>query len=201
MSENPTPHSGIEQPTTDQTLPLSPEQIVREHIGSMLALARRIMGSDPDAAEDVVQDAFINAFQALNTLQNTENIKPWLHRITVNAALMKLRLNKRLSEQPIDEYLPEFDRNDCRLEERWSYLARLEDVQANQNQLDMLNTAFFSLPQSYRIALQLRDIEGYSTKEMAEALDISESNAKTRVHRARSSMKKLIEPLLRGEIN
>ena len=176
------------------------EQIVRENIGWMLSLAKRTLGSNRDSAEDVVQEAFISAFRSLESLKERDSIKPWLRRITINAALMRLRKNKRLAEQSIDEFLPEFDQLDCRLEDRWSYLASVEDVQENQICIDMLNKALSSVPESYRIVLQLRDIEGYDTREVAKLLDISESNAKVRVHRARSALKKLIEPLLRGEI-
>ena len=180
---------------------LDTEQIVREHAGWMLSLAKRTLGGYQDVAEDVVQDAFISAFQSLDSLKKHSSIKPWLRRITINAALMKLRQNKRLAEQSLDEFLPEFDQLDCRLENRWSYLASVEDVQENQIRLDMLDKAFSSVPESYRIVLQLRDIEGYDTGEVAKLLDISVSNAKVRVHRARSALKKKIEPLLRGEID
>jgi RNA polymerase sigma-70 factor (ECF subfamily) len=199
--------SGISPDTTDDfsSTPLDQsqdsEQIVREHIGWMLSLAKRTLGGDQDAAEDAVQDAFVSAFRAMDLLKEPGSIKPWLHRITINAALTKLRQKKRQAEQPINEFLPEFDQNDCRLEDRWSYLARLEDVQYNQERLDMLSCAFSSIPESYRIVLQLRDIEGYDTLEVADLLEISESNVKVRLHRARSALKKLIEPMLRGEIN
>ena len=56
------------------------------------------------------------------------------------------------------------------------------------------------LPEAYRMILQLRDIEGWSTREVAEALALSEANTKVRLHRARSALKKLLEPLLRGEV-
>ncbi len=175
------------------------EQLVREHIGWMLALAKRTLGGDQDAAEDAVQDAFISAFSAIDSLEKPENIKPWLHRITINAALMKLRQSKRMAEQPIDEFLPEFDQKNLLIEGRWSFLARIEDVQGNHDQLDMLSKSFLSIPESYRIVLQLRDIEGYDTSEVANLLDISESNVKVRLHRARSALKKVLEPLLRGD--
>ena len=109
--------------------------------------------------------------------------------------------NTRARTYRLDALLPEFDQYDYRLEDRWSFLARVEDVQENQGRLDMLSKAFSSIPESYRIVLQLRDIEGYDTTEVAELLDISESNVKVRLHRARSALKKIIEPLLRGEIN
>lgn len=178
---------------------LEAEHLVRDHIGWMMALARRMVG-DHATAEDAVQDAFLSAFRAFDTLGDPTKTKAWLHRITVNASLMILRKRKRLAEQPIDHLLPEFDSNDCRIEGRWSYLARLEDVVENQHLQSVVHKSLFALPDSYRIVLQLRDIEGYETSEVADLLDISSANVKIRLHRARSALKKLLEPLLRGEI-
>jgi RNA polymerase sigma-70 factor (ECF subfamily) len=63
-----------------------------------------------------------------------------------------------------------------------------------------VNACIDSLPDSYRIVLQLRDIEGYDTREVAEQLEISEANVKVRLHRARAALKKRLEPILRGEM-
>ena len=139
------------------------EELVREHIGWMLALAKRILVDNQDAADDVVQEAFINAFNSIDSLKDRSRIKQWLRRITVNVALTKIRQNDRLAEQSIEQYSPEFDKRGCRLEERWGELAKIEDVADNQIRLDMLEKAFSSIPEPYRIVLQLRDIEGYST--------------------------------------
>lgn len=177
------------------------ELLVRENIGWMLSLARRTLGSHPDLAEDAVQNAFMSAFRSLDKLEDPSKITAWLHRITVNAALMELRKQRRQAEQPIDDLLPEFDQNECRLEERWSYLARTEDVMENHQMWALIGNSLEQLPESYRIVLHLRDIEGYSTNEVASLLEVTPSNVKIRLHRARSAMKKLIEPLLRGETN
>lgn len=174
------------------------DRLVREHIEWMLALATRILGGNQDAADDVVQEAFINAFKSLDSLKDRNSIKQWLRRITVNVALNKIRQNDRLSEQSIEHLLPEFDERGCRTEAPWEGLANIEDVADNQIRLDMLDKAFSSIPEPYRIVLQLRDIEGYSTTEVAELLKISESNVKVRLHRARSALKTIIEPLLKG---
>jgi RNA polymerase sigma-70 factor (ECF subfamily) len=175
------------------------EQLVRDNIGWMLALAQRML-IDHALAEDAVQDAFIDAFRALDTFEGRSSLKTWLHRITVNASLMKLRKLKRLAEQPIDEYLPEFDQYECRIEAPWTHLARVEDVLENEHIRSLVHTKISALPDRYRIVLQLRDIEGYGTGEVAKLLDISESNVKVRLHRARAAFKKLLEPILRGEV-
>lgn len=175
------------------------EQLVREHIGWMLALAQRMLG-DRALAEDAVQDAFLEVFRALDRFEGRASLKTWLHRITVNAALMKLRKQKRLAEQQIDEYLPEFDRYECRIEIPWTYLAPVEDVLESEHLRTLVSTSISALPDQYRTVLQLRDIEGYDTGEVAKLLDISESNVKVRLHRARAALKKRLEPLFRGEV-
>ena len=175
------------------------EQMVRDHIGWMLVLARQLVG-ERSLAEDAVQNAFVAAFRALPAFEGRSSIKTWLHRITVNACLMILRKHKRLAEQPIDEYLPEFDRYNCRIEAPWGYLATAEEILDNQRLCLLVAEKVAMLPDTYRIVFQLRDIEQYDTSEVAELLDISASNVKVRLHRARAALKKLLEPLLRGEV-
>ena len=70
-------------------------------------MARRIVGSEEDA-RDVVQDAFLNAFRSLDRFEGNAKLSTWLHRIVVNAALMKLRTRKRKPEQSIETLLPGF---------------------------------------------------------------------------------------------
>ncbi len=176
------------------------EQLVRDNIAWMLALAERML-RDRSLAEDAVQEAFISALRGLSRFEGRSSIKTWLHRITVNASLTKLRQLKRLGEQSIDEHLPEFDRQDCRIEAPWPYLATVQEVLENAELRARVNAGIDELPDSYRIVLQLRDIEGYATSEVAALLEISEANVKVRLHRARAALKKLLEPILRGELS
>ena len=183
----------------DNPLP-DPESLVRENIAWMLSLARRILGNHRELADDTVQNAFIHAFRALDNLSEPAKLKPWLRRITINSALTELRTQNRQAEQPIDELLSKFHQNDCRIEDRWSFLARADDVMENHHLRSLIENALEQLPESYRLVLQLRDAEGYDTNETAELLQTTPSNVKIRLHRARSAMKKLIEPVLRGDV-
>jgi RNA polymerase sigma-70 factor (ECF subfamily) len=185
------------QPTPEDAV--AAEQLVRDNIAWMLALAERML-RDRGLAEDAVQEAFINALRGLDRFEGRSSIKTWLHRITVNASLTKLRQLKRLGEQSIDEHLPEFDRQDCRIEAPWPYLATVQEILENAELRARVTAGIDELPDSYRIVLQLRDIEGYTTSEVAALLEISEANVKVRLHRARSALKKLLEPILRGEL-
>ena len=113
--------------------------------------------------------------------------------------MSKLRKQKRLAEQSIDELLPEFDEYDCRIERRWTHFASAQEMTENAETRAHVAESILALPDSYRIVLQLRDIEGYDTSETAELLEITEANVKVRLHRARAALKKILEPFLRGE--
>jgi RNA polymerase sigma-70 factor (ECF subfamily) len=177
---------------------LEAERLVRDNIGWMLALAERIV-RDRGLAEDAVQEAFVSAFRGLDGFEGRSSLKTWLHRITVNASLTKLRQLNRLAEQPIDDHLPEFDQYGCRIEALWTHLVPLEDVLESEQLRARVTQCMDALPDVYRVVLQLRDIEGYDTKEVAALLGIERNNVKVRLYRARAALKKLLEPVLRGE--
>lgn len=176
------------------------DQIVRDNISWMLTLASKIM-NDESMAQDMVQEAFLNAFKSLDRFEERASLKTWLYRITVNTCLGKLRQLKRLSEQSIDKLLPEFDQYHCRIEPSWASLASVDHILENAELSEFVNEKIHQLPDNYRIVLLLRDIEGYSIKEVSGLLEMTESNVKVRLHRARSALKKLLEPVLRGEIS
>ena len=173
------------------------EQLVRENIGWMLVLAERIL-NDHVLAQDTVQEAFIFAIRGLAKFEGRSSLKTWLHRITVNAALTKLRQTKGRLEEPVENLCPEFDQNDCRVEAQWSELTPLEDMLKNEHLKLKVRETFGALPDSYRIVLLLRDIEGYNTVETSKLLDISEANVKVLLHRARATLKLKLEPVLRN---
>lgn len=178
--------------------PADTERFVRAHIGWMRSLAQRIVG-DAGLADDCVQEAFIKAFRAIKDFEGRSSLKTWLHRITVNEALMKLRSIDRRREDTIDELLPDFDRNGCRIEPPWGAIPTPSELLEQKATRDLVAAKIQALPDDYRIVLQLRDIEEMSTAEVAEMLEISESNVKVRLHRARAALKRLLEPILRGE--
>src|SRR5262245_37075879 len=84
------------------------EFVVRTYGRRLLTLARRILGSEEDA-RDAVQEAFLNAFRSLNRFEGGSRFSTWLHRIAVNAALMKLRTRRRKPEQSLEHLLPSFN--------------------------------------------------------------------------------------------
>lgn len=178
---------------------LDAEALVRDHIGWMLTLAENIL-RDRGLAEDAVQNAFVAVFRGLDRFEKRSSLKTWLHRITVNAALDRLRHAGRLAEQSIDDLLPDFDQYDCRIEPPWSDMVSPQEVAESADLQRLVQQKIDDLPDAYRIVLQLRDVEEYDTGEVAEMLNLSPANVKVRLHRARAALKKLLEPVLRGEV-
>jgi len=157
------------------------------------------MVGDSGLADDCVQEAFIKAFRNIGGFEGRSSLKTWLHRITVNEALMKLRSVDRRREDPIDDLLPDFDQNHCRIEPPWGGIPTPAELLERKSTRDLVGSKIQELPEDYRIVLQLRDIEEMTTAEVADMVGISESNVKVRLHRARAALKRLLEPILRGE--
>jgi len=173
------------------------EQVVRLYGGRLLAVARRILGSDEDA-RDVVQDAFLNAFKSLDRFEGNAKLSTWLHRIAVNAALMKLRTRKRKPEQSIETLLPAF-LDDGHHEERFqSWDEPVDKVMERKETRELVRQQIDSLPESYRTVLVLRDIEGLDTEETANMLGLSVNATKIRLHRARQALRTMLAPHFRS---
>lgn len=170
------------------------EQLVRSHGPRMLSVARRILRSEDDA-RDSLQDAFIQAFAAMDQFEGRAALGSWLHRIVVNAALMKLRSRKNKPEQSIEDLMPDFDADGCRIEPMWQLDESVETMIGRREVRDLVLDSIGKLPDSYRTVLLLRDIEEHTTEEVASELGISTGAVKIRLHRARAALKKLLEPV------
>jgi RNA polymerase sigma-70 factor (ECF subfamily) len=174
------------------------ELLVRRYGARMLATGRRIL-RDAQLAEDCVQETFIKAFDKFDTFEGRSGLGTWLHSIMVNQALMKLRKDRAGRLEQIDDLMPQFDSDACRIEAPWSRLATPDELLERQQSRDLVRSQIEQLPENYRIVLQLRDIEEHDTATVAKILNLSEGAVKVRLHRARSALKALLEPLLRGE--
>lgn len=174
------------------------EQLIRVYRNWMQVLAKRMLNDDA-LAEDCVQESFISVMQKINTFEGRASFKTWLKRIVINNCLMKLRQQKRRNEIDIDDLMPHFDRNDCRIEPSWPVIKPPDVVLQDQQNSERIFNHINQLPDDYRMVLLLRDIEELSTREVAELLGCSEGSVKVRLHRARCALKKLLEPILRQE--
>ncbi len=171
------------------------ERLVRDYGGRLLAVARRMLRNEEDA-HDALQDAFISAFKAIGRFEGGSRLGTWLHRIVVNASLMKLRSARRREEVAIEDLLPRYLDDGHMLEPPTGWSDTAEAMAQNKELRALVRQTIDRLPENYRTVLVLRDIEGHSTEEAAESLEVSTGVIKTRLHRARQALKALLDPHL-----
>lgn len=169
------------------------ERLVREHGGRMLSVARRYFREEQDA-RDAVQDAFVSAFRAIDRFEEGSRLSTWLHRITVNAALMKIRSRARRPEESLEDLQPKFRDDGHHLELPAPWEERGDAVLEASDRARLVRKAIDRLPEIHRTVLMLRDIEGRDTRETAEALGITDNAVKVRLHRARLALRTQLAP-------
>lgn len=174
------------------------EELVSENTGRMLAVARRFLPSDDDA-QDAVQEAFTSAFRALERFEGGSRLSTWLHRITVNACLMKLRTRRRKPEESIEGLLPGFLEDGHAEKSTPTWRQSADQLLERAENRALVRAAIEKLPDSYRTVLLLRDIEEFDTETTARELDMTVAAVKTRLHRARLALKGLLDEEFAGE--
>jgi len=174
-------------------------ELVRAHGGRLLAVARRMLRSEEDA-RDALQDAFLQAFRGIGRFEGSSRLSTWLHRIVINACLMKLRTRRRKPEEPIDDLLPRFYADGHRIDPGPPWRTDDPDPIESREVRELVRGSIDRLPEIYRSVLLLRDIEGLSTEETAQLLDVKVDTVKVRLHRARQALRALIAPRLAGGI-
>jgi RNA polymerase sigma-70 factor (ECF subfamily) len=167
------------------------ETIVRTYGPRLLAVARRLVRDEAEA-QDVLQSAYLNAFRAADDFEGTAQISSWLHRIVVNTALMKLRTRRRKPEEPIDPLLPTFLDDGHHVEQFSDWAAPADVMLERKETRAAVRAGIDMLPESYRSVLLLRDIEELSTQEVADALRLTPTAVKVRLHRARQALSTLL---------
>jgi len=168
------------------------EQLVRRQSASLLATARRILHSEEDA-RDAVQEAFVSAYRSLDRFAGQARVSTWLHRIVINASLMKLRSRRRRPEESIDELLPCFDEQGAWVSGMAQPSSSAEAQLESRERRALVRRCIARLPETHREVLVLRDIEDLDTAEVAAGLGITANAVKIRLHRARQALRTLIE--------
>jgi RNA polymerase sigma-70 factor, ECF subfamily len=160
------------------------EIVMRRHNQRLYRVARAILRNDGEA-EDVMQDAYVRAYEHLDQFSGRAKFSTWLTRIAVHEALARQRRGNRYQElEPTSER--EGDPMD-----RFASLAPDPEQQASNSEIrTLLEEAVETLPDAYRTIFMLRDVEDMSTSDAAEVLEITEDNVKVRLHRARALLRK-----------
>jgi RNA polymerase sigma-70 factor, ECF subfamily len=167
------------------------ERMVRAFGGRMLAVAIGILRNEDDA-RDAVQTAYLSAFRSLPSFAGHCRLSTWLHRIVVNAALMKLRSRRRRPEEALDSLLPTFLDDGHHAQQYSRDDLPADDVMELEETRAVVRECIAQLPEHHRAILVLRDMEDVSTSEVAAMLGITTNAVKIRLHRARQALGTLL---------
>ena len=168
------------------------ELIMRRYNQRIFRVVRSILGNE-DEAEDVVQDAYVRAYEHLAQFEGRAKFATWLTKIAVHEASLRRRRSRRL--RVVDLHGPET--------QRMSPISESRDAEseASRGELgDLLRQAIETLPAELRLVFTLRLVEGLSTDEAAECLSLSPANVKVRLHRARSLLRDRIDQRIGAEV-
>ena len=166
------------------------EMLMRRYNQRLFRVIRSVVMND-DEAEDVLQEAWVRAYEHLDQFAGRASFSTWVTRIAFHEALARARKNRRWTplENPEGEIMAEAERRQT--------TAETPEMQAERSQLGrMLQAAVDGLPETYRSVFVLREVEQLSTTETAECLELSEEAVKTRLHRSRALLRRDLESRL-----
>ena len=162
------------------------EALYHAHKRRIFSLCLRMTGNRAEA-EDLTQEAFLQMFRKLSTFRGEAAFSTWMHRLTVNLVLMRLR-KKGLVTSSLDES-PNPDSDDSRRRD----VGGLDLVLTGSVDRIVLERAIQTLPPGYRIIFHLHDVEGYEHKEIAGMIGCSVGNSKSQLHKARMKLREQLQ--------
>jgi RNA polymerase sigma-70 factor (ECF subfamily) len=172
------------------------EGLVARHQDRVYRLARRLTGDRADA-EEVVQDTFLRVHRRLGTFRGEALFSTWLYRIATNSALMLRRRQARRRTEPLEGYLPTFDREGRHARDvDHARAAQADELLDRARLARQARAALDRLPPSYRAPFVLRDLEELTTAEVAAVLGLTAATVRQRVHRARLMLRGYLSHLV-----
>ncbi|WP_420641208.1 RNA polymerase sigma factor [Candidatus Leptofilum sp.] len=162
------------------------------HTPALKRLLLRLLNNEQDA-EDVLQETFLNAFRAIHNFEGRSSLSTWLYRIAYNAAMMRLRRPKAHTVS-VEETLDETPGHIPRQLFDWCCLP--EETYDGEEVQTQLRQAIAAMPESLQTVFVLRELEGMSTAETADTLNLTPSATKVRLHRARHWLRDTLGPIL-----
>jgi RNA polymerase sigma-70 factor, ECF subfamily len=161
------------------------EELFDRHTGALYQRALRLLGNHEDA-EDALQEGMLSAYRNFRRFEGRSQFSTWLTRIVINAALMRLRSQRSRPSMSIDEPMGEAE---------LTISEHLADPRPDPERLlaqhelgEIVEESLKELSADMEAAVRLRDLEGFSTREAAEALELPENTLKSRLHRARHQL-------------
>jgi len=176
-------------------------RLVDETSGKIYQTALRILGN-PQDAEDVLQETYTKALRSLPQFEGRSSLATWLYRIAVNEALMLVR-KRKLGSVSVedatsdDDTVDDLDRDSMEITD-WCCLPEGELLSSEARQF--MDKAIQNLPPNLRVVFVMRDLEGFTIQDTAEALNLSENNVKTRLLRARLRLRQELSVYFSGKL-
>jgi RNA polymerase sigma-70 factor, ECF subfamily len=172
------------------------ETIVERYQTRVFRLACRLT-SDTDAP-DVLQETFLQVYRHLSSFRGESQFRTWLYRIASNAALMHRRFRTRRPAEPLDAFLPRFDADGKHVSTaaELQVASRADELLDRQFLAEKAREVMARLPDLYRDAFVLRDLEEMSTEDVAHALGVAPATVRQRVHRARLMLRGYLSDLV-----
>jgi RNA polymerase sigma-70 factor (ECF subfamily) len=157
------------------------------------------MCRDHRDAEDMVQETFLNVFRYLKGFRYETKFKNWLYKVAASTCIKKRRKSKFAPEKELslDDFRPSEDAAPPDQVPEWALMPL--DKLLNEELAGAINRGILSIPKKYRMVIVLRDIEGFSTSETAQILNISVANVKVRLHRARLYLREKLKGYFENE--
>ncbi|HEY4492128.1 MAG TPA: sigma-70 family RNA polymerase sigma factor, partial [Acidobacteriota bacterium] len=172
-------------------------RLVDTYSSPIYRLGLRMLGT-PQDAEDVLQNTFLNALTHLATFEGRSSLSTWLYRIAANEALMLIR--KKKPEVNLEDAEAGGNNENLHPTEFADWSALPEEELLSGEGKKILDAAIQTLPESMRIVFLLRDVEGLSIKETSDSLNLTETNVKTRLLRARMFLREQLSTYYREHI-
>jgi RNA polymerase sigma-70 factor (ECF subfamily) len=165
------------------------DQIYRDNVDLIYRFAHRLCG-EPEAAKDLVQETFLNAYRGYHDFRGDSQISTWLYAIASHACMRMRRKRKGEPERELslEEFVPTSE-GEFKLQIPMNGLSPQQALE-NKQLRRILDQAIAKLPKKYRMVLVLRDMEGLSAKEVGTIMGLNERAVKSRLHRARLFVRK-----------
>lgn len=171
------------------------QELVRRYRNPITNFVYRML-NDYDRAVDLAQETFVRVYMSAERYQATYSFSTYIYRIASNLAITDLRQRKRRSLIPIPSFFSDKDGDEMEIELPDTRQTLADDAMIEDERRKAVSRAIASLPEKYRAAVVLRDIEGRSYEEISEVLGLSDGTVKSRINRARNLLKEKLKDFL-----
>ena len=177
--------------------PTAMEELVDAYSNKIYNLAIGMLKKEQDA-EDIVQDTLLQVFEKIHTFREEAALPSWIYRIAINFCYMKLRKGKRNDYIPIEDYMPRFEKSGMHETPVNDWSGKVEDKVLRKEMGEIITENMDKLSEKYKTVIVLRDIQGFTTEEVANITGMTIPAVKSRLHRARLFLRERLSEYYKG---